>query len=283
MQNTTQFQTTPGFGNFTSNTGTATQSLWGESTGYGYNWGGTMPQGIVNAHTNLSGHPLLQAIGGAPSANQEIFSAVFQGQALFQSLFSENGLVLGPINGGAESFLGTSLETGQLGAISRFINLVQGVSSAQVIAYTGITSGHNAIGTGTGQGFGTCFGVGAVLGASQGQGFGTSYLTSLIHVRYFDNNSNFVIESSIVGGNTKNLNVTVVGEEIRIQKTDAISTGNTLANAGVYGNGSINYSLPLPNSADAKGITAVAKDGILTITLPKTHEISKNVRQITVK
>lgn len=280
MQNQPHFQNTPVFGgNFTSNAGAATQSLWGETTGYGYNWGGTTPHGIPGAQANLASHPLLQAIGGtlgfnAPSTHQEIFSTFSQAQTFVQHLFSENGLVLGPISGGADSFFGTRSEGGQFGAISRFVNLTQGVSSAQAIAHTGILGAQNIFGYGTNQ----------TLGNGMTQGSFNGSLASLIQVRYFDNPSSFVIESAIVGGNSKNLNVTVVGEEIRIQKTEATtSTGRNVVTIGNQGNASTYYSLPLPNTADSKGITAMVKDGILTITLPKTQGISKNVHQITVK
>lgn len=277
MRNVTQFQTTPGFGNFTPNTGTTT---------YGYPLGGTTPYGMENVPANFASHLLMQAVGnilgiGAPTTDQGVLSSVFQGQALLQSLFSENGLVLGPISAGANSFHGTHLETGQLGAISRFINLVQGVSSAQAITYTGIAGGLTSQGSGTG--FGAVIGQG--FGTGTGQGFGAAALSSLINVRYFDTPSAIVIECAIVGENLKNLTVTVVGEEIRIQKNETTtSTDRNLVNAGAYGNTSTYYySLPLPNSADANRITAVAQDGILTITLPKTQEINENVHQITVK
>jgi HSP20 family molecular chaperone IbpA len=288
MHNVTQFKATPGNGNFTSNTGKLNQSYWGEPTGYGYSyWGeptgygypleGAASHGFGNTLGNFVTHSLLQNIAGTfgynspslgvTSVGQDAISTVFQGQSLIQNLFSENGLVLGPIFGGADSFFGSSSETGEVSGISRFINLVQGVSAAQIIAHIGITGGQGNINTTT----------------NQGQNVG-SPLASLIHVRYFDNNSSFVIEAAIVGGNQKNLNVNVVGDEIRIQKTETTtSTGKHTAAGATQGNTGTFYSLPLPSSANSKGITATAKDGILTITLPKTAEITKNTRQIAVK
>ena len=272
MQNSTQFQTLPGFGNFGSNTGTATVFPWGETTGYGYGYPftGMTPYGVNSGLSHLGGFPLMQAIEGGLGLNSQIAglglsSGLVNGHGLVQTLFSETGLVLGPINGGMNSFFGNGFGAGQSGAITSLITLAQGVASAQTIAHSGISTGQN------------------LTGNVSTQGLGSAFLTSLIRVRYYDNNSTFVIGCDVAGGNSKNINVTVVGEEIRIWKIENGSAAKNVVNASNFGKTGAYYSLPPPFSADSKAITAIVKDGILTITLQKAKEISKNVHQVTVK
>jgi len=269
MQNSTQFQTLPGFGHFGSNTGTATQFPWAETTGYGYPFTGTTPYGVFGGFSNHGFNPLTQILDAGLGLNNQLaghgISSNLLGHGLLQTLFSETGLVLGPINGGMNCFFGNGFATGQAGPISSFVTLAQGVLSAQTIAQTGTFTGQNV----------------TVNGSAQG--LGNAFLTSLIRVRYYDNNSTFVIGCEIAGGNSKNINVTVVGDEIRITKVEAGAASKNVVNASNFGNTGAYYSLPLPFSADSKAITAVVKDGLLTITLQKAKEISKNVHQVTVK
>jgi len=292
MQSTTKFKTIPGTKNISSKTGSkniatktaakkfasrtaaknisskprvATQYPFGEILGHGVPFTGIAPYSTLGGHSNIATNPLLNGIEGglgfgAPLAGLGLNYILQSGRGLLQTIFSETGLVLGPINGGMNSFIGNGF-----GAVSSLMTLTQGVASAQAVAHAGLNIGQ------------------PVLGNVATQGLGRTFLTSLIRVRYFDKNSTFLIAAEIAGGNSKNINVTVVGEEIRVWKLENGAASKTVVNASNFGIKNAYYALPLPFSVDARAITAVVKDGILTITLQKAKEISRNVHQVNVK
>lgn len=90
-------------------------------------------------------------------------------------------------------------------------------------------------------------------------------------VRYVDKLDEIRIEFAISGMSHKNFDITIMGNELRVEILSSEGHADRPA-----------FFIPLPLSVDASKITSRYKEDILTITVPRSQEMSKSIKKIKV-
>ncbi|MBB4285729.1 Hsp20/alpha crystallin family protein [Roseospira goensis] len=113
-----------------------------------------------------------------------------------------------------------------------------------------------------------------------GPGFGARAATDVVET---DGGVEVTVE--LPGMEEKDIDLSVVGDSLVIKGEKKIEkkeekTGYYVAERSY---GSVYRSVPLPAGVDAAGIKAAFKNGVLTVTLPRSAEAKENTRKIPVE
>ncbi|MGZ8287470.1 MAG: Hsp20/alpha crystallin family protein [Allosphingosinicella sp.] len=93
------------------------------------------------------------------------------------------------------------------------------------------------------------------------------------------------VAAELPGLEEKDIEVSLSGDLLIIKGEKKAETDQRLLNYHISERvfGAFNRSIPLPSGIDATAVTAVFRNGVLTITVPKTQEAVQEAKRIAVK